>query len=119
MSDNYTYSRPYGEAAFKIALEDNVINQWSEDLKVLAMVVSDKNIKAVLADPKIPQDSCAKLLMGFLKKNADNNFLNFINLLLDNKRIFYMKEILTNKLKMLYYQQTKPLSRFLILHVYA
>ena len=93
MSDNYTYSRPYGEAAFKIALEDNVINQWSEDLKVLAMVVSDKSIKAVLADPKNPQDSCVKLLMGFLKSSTDNNFLNFINLLLDNKRIFYMKEI--------------------------
>ena len=93
MSDNYTYSRPYGEAAFKIALEDNVINQWSEDLKVLAMIVSDKTIKAVLSDPKNPQDSCVKLLMGFLKSNTDNNFLNFINLLLDNKRIFYMKEI--------------------------
>jgi len=55
MSDNYTYSRPYGEAAFKIALEDNVINQWSDDLKILAMVVSDKDVRAVLADPKISQ----------------------------------------------------------------
>lgn len=93
MSDNYTYSRPYAEAAFKIALEDNVINQWSDDMKTLGMVVSDINIKAVLADPKISQDSCVKLLMGFLKNNPDNNFLNFINLLLDNKRIFYMNEI--------------------------
>jgi len=93
MSDNYTYSRPYGEAAFKIALEDNVINQWSDDLKILAMVVSDKDVKAVLADPKISQSSCVKLLMGFLKSKPDNNFLNFMNLLLDNKRMFYMKEI--------------------------
>ena len=55
MSDNYTYSRPYGEAAFKLALEENVIDQWSSNLKTLAQVVADKDIKAVIADPKIPQ----------------------------------------------------------------
>ena len=54
MSDNYTYSRPYGEAAFKLALEENVIDQWSSNLKTLALVIVDKDIKAVIADPKIP-----------------------------------------------------------------
>ena len=44
MSDNYTYSRPYGEAAFKMALEANVINQWSDNLKTLSIVVADKDI---------------------------------------------------------------------------
>jgi len=92
MADNYTYSRPYGEAAFKIALEDNVITLWSDHLKTLSVVVANKEIKAVLADPKITLDSCAKLLLGFLD-TTNVNLRNFISLLLDNKRIFYMKEI--------------------------
>jgi F0F1-type ATP synthase delta subunit len=66
MSDNYTYSRPYGEAAFKMALEGNVIDQWSDNLKTLSKVIADKDIKAVLADPKISQSACASLLLGFL-----------------------------------------------------
>ena len=93
MSDNYTYSRPYGEAAFKLALEENVIDQWSSNLKVLAEVIADKDIKAVIADPKIPQVECFKLLCSFLDASVDKNTSNFINLLLDNKRIFYLKEI--------------------------
>ena len=57
------------------------------------MVVLDINMKVDLAYPKISQDSCVKLLMGLLKNNPDNNFLNFINLLLDIKGRFYMKEM--------------------------
>lgn len=93
MSDSYTYSRPYGEAAFKLALEENVIEQWSMNLNILSQVISDKDIKAVIADPKISQASCAKLLLGFLDNPGDKNSSNFINLLLENKRIFYLKEI--------------------------
>ena len=93
MSDNYTYSRPYGEAAFKLALEENVIDQWSSNLKTLAPVIVDKDIKAVIADPKIPQVECSKLLCSFLGISVDKNTSNFINLLLDNKRISYLKEI--------------------------
>ena len=93
MTDNYTYSRPYGEAAFKMALEANVINQWSDNLKTLSTVVADKDIKAVLADPKIEQSVSASLLLGFLQTSDNKNLLNFINLLLDNKRIFYINEI--------------------------
>jgi F-type H+-transporting ATPase subunit delta len=93
MSDNYTYSRPYGEAAFKLALEENVIDQWSSNLKTLAQVIVDKDIKAVIADPKIPQVECSKLLCSFLGTSVDKNTSNFIDLLLDNKRIIYLKEI--------------------------
>tara|TARA_A100001011_G_C14220627_1_gene804171 strand:+ start:473 stop:1009 length:537 start_codon:yes stop_codon:yes gene_type:complete len=93
MSDNYTYSRPYGEAAFKMALEGNVIDQWSDNLKTLSKVIADKDIKAVLADPKISQSACASLLLGFLNVDDNHNLSNFINLLLGNKRIFYISEI--------------------------
>ena len=93
MTDNYTYSRPYGEAAFKMALEANVINDWSDNLKTLSIVVADKDIKAILADPKIEQSVSASLLLSFLQTSSDKNLLNFINLLMDNKRIFYINEI--------------------------
>ena len=93
MTDNYTYSRPYGEAAFKTALEGDVIDHWSDNLKTLTSVVADKDIKAFLADPKIPQSASASLLLGFLNTTDNKHLSNFINLLLNNKRIFYISEI--------------------------
>ncbi len=93
MADNYSYSRPYAEAAFKMALEDEVINMWSDDLKTLAIVIADKDIKAILSDPNIQLESSAKLLMGFLADSNNLKIKNYISLLLENKRIFYMKEI--------------------------
>ena len=76
MTDNYTYSRPYGEAAFKMALEANVINDWSDNLKTLSIVVADKDIKAILADPKIEQSVSASLLLGFLHTSNNKDLLN-------------------------------------------
>jgi len=93
MSDNYTYSRPYGEAAFKIALENNAIDFWSNTLTVLSLVIEDKDIKAILADPKISNDKCISLLLGFSQDSSHGELNNFLNMLMDNKRIFYMKEI--------------------------
>ena len=93
MSDNYTYSRPYGEAAFKIALENNAIDFWSDSLSILSLLIEDKDIKAILADPKISNDKCISLLLGFIKNSSHDEMNNFLNMLVDNKRIFYMKEI--------------------------
>ena len=88
MADNYSYSRPYAEAAFKMALEDEVINMWSDDLKTLAIVIADKDIKAILSDPNIQLESSAKLLMAFLADSNNLKIKNYISLLLENKRIF-------------------------------
>ena len=48
MSDNYTYSRPYGEAAFKMALEANVIDQWSDNPNAKGI---DPYIRLALVNP--------------------------------------------------------------------
>ena len=93
MSDNYTYSRPYGEAAFKIALENNAIDFWSDSLNILSLVIEDKDIKAILADPKIGNDKCISLLLGFTGNSSRDEINNFLKMLMENKRIFYMKEI--------------------------
>ena len=93
MSDNYTYSRPYAEAAFKIALEENTIDLWSDSLRILSAVISDGEIKAILANPKIESHQCISLLSSFLSDSSDKNIVNFIKLLMENKRIFFINEI--------------------------
>jgi len=93
MSDNYTYARPYAEAAFKISLEDNSWKDWTHDLFLLTAIVGSEEIKEALANPKIANEERVKLLLSFFKKQTNTRLQNFLTLLLEKKRIVFMKEI--------------------------
>ncbi len=93
MSENYIYSRPYGEAAFKLAVEDKSIENWSIHLAELSTIVSDSQTIAILSDPKIDNAMSLKFLSSFLDDVSNKNFLSFLSLLVETKRIIYMQEI--------------------------
>ena len=93
MSENYIYSRPYGEAAFKLAVEDNNVENWSTKLDRLSTIVSDSQTIAVLSDPKINNAMALKFLSNFLDDTDNKNFLSFMSLLIETKRIIYIREI--------------------------
>jgi F-type H+-transporting ATPase subunit delta len=93
LSENYIYSRPYGEAAFKLAVEDNNVESWSTKLDGLSAIVSDSQTIAVLSDPKINNAMALKFLLNFLDDTNNKNFLSFMSLLIETKRIIYMQEI--------------------------
>ena len=93
MSENYIYSRPYGEAAFKLAVEDKSIENWSIQLAGLSTIVSDSQTIAILSDPKIDNAMSLKFLSSFLDDVSNKNFLSFLSLLVETKRIIYMQEI--------------------------
>ena len=93
MSENYIYSRPYGEAAFKLAVEDKSIENWSTLLSGLSTIVSDPQTIVILSDPKIDNAMSLKFLSSFLDDVSNKNFLSFLSLLIETKRIIYMQEI--------------------------
>ena len=93
MSENYIYSRPYGEAAFKLAVEDKSIEDWSAQLAMLTSIVSDSQTIAVLSDPKIDNETVLKFLSSFLDDASNKNFFSFLSLLVETKRIIYVQEI--------------------------
>jgi len=93
MSENYTYARPYAEAVFKISLEDNSGKEWTHDLLLLVAIIESEEIKEALANPKIANEERVKLLLSFFKKQANAHLQNFLTLLLEKKRIIFMKEI--------------------------
>ena len=93
MSENYIYSRPYGEAAFKLAVEDKSIENWSVQLTRLSTIVADSQTIDLLSDPKIDNATSLKFLSSFLGDASNKNFLSFLSLLIETKRIIYMQEI--------------------------
>ena len=92
MTETVTISRPYAEAAYKIASEANNLDGWSQNLSSLSNVIIDGNVKAIIASPKISSDKTLNFLNSFLTAK-DPLFSNFINIMLDNKKIYYIDEV--------------------------
>ena len=40
MTDVITFSRPYAEAAYKVAVNDNTIDIWFQDMNILGKAVN-------------------------------------------------------------------------------
>ena len=92
MTDSVTYSRPYAEAAYKIAMESSSIPMWKDNLLVLSEIIVDMEVKAIIASPKIDADQTLNFLVSFLP-NKDRSFSNFLSIMITNKKVYFLDEV--------------------------
>tara|TARA_B100001057_G_C22460680_1_gene798711 strand:+ start:69 stop:608 length:540 start_codon:yes stop_codon:yes gene_type:complete len=92
VTDAVTISRPYAEAAYKIASEEKKLDGWSKNLSSLSSVIVHGSVKAIIASPKISSDKTLDFLNSFLSEN-DPLFSNFISIMIENKKIYYIDEV--------------------------
>ena len=86
MTDSVTYSRPYAEAAYKIAVESNATSLWADNLMILSEVIKDAEVKAIIASPRVDDKKSLSFLNSFLDKD-DASFSNFLSIMINNKKI--------------------------------
>ena len=91
MTDSITYSRPYAEAAYKIASESKSIPIWNDNLMTLSEIIVDMEVKAIIASPKIDSDQTLNFLMSFLTKKYES-FSNFLSIMIANKKVYFLDE---------------------------
>ena len=92
MTDSITYSRPYAEAAYKIASESKSIPMWNDNLMTLSGIIVDMEVKAIIASPKIDLDQTLNFLISFLPQN-DESFSNFLSIMIANKKVYFLDEV--------------------------
>ena len=92
MTDSVTFSRPYAEAAYKIASESSSIPMWKNNLMVLSNIVVDMEVKAIIASPKIDTEQTLKFLVSFLSEQ-DESFSNFLRIMISNKKVYFLDEV--------------------------
>ena len=92
MTDSVTYSRPYAEAAYKIAVESNSTSLWADNLMILSEVIKDAEVKAIIASPRIDENKSLSFLNSFLDKD-DASFSNFLSIMINNKKIYFLDEV--------------------------
>ncbi len=93
MSELSTLARPYAEAVFKRALETKAASDWSEMLAFLSVVMQDKEVVAIIANPKVSQKQLTSLLLDISQGQLKDEGVNFLKLLIQNDRLILAPQI--------------------------
>ena len=102
MADNNTIARPYAQAIFEVAQENNALAELSESFAVAKAILGDDQIVGFLARPGLNDDQRLEFLQGlFAKAVGDGSVFaggsqhgtNFLKLLLENGRVAVLPEI--------------------------
>lgn len=95
MAANFdSIARPYAVAAFELAKEADTLALWSEALVQLANVIADEQVKALITNPAVSDDTLVQFLSEFVTvANANGaastheHLVNFIKLLAEKGRL--------------------------------
>jgi F-type H+-transporting ATPase subunit delta len=102
MADNNTVARPYAQAAFEVAQENDALAELSESFQAAKALLGDNQVVAFLARPSLNDDQRLEFLQGLFEKTVgagsvfaggSDHGTNFFKLLLENRRVAVLPEI--------------------------
>ena len=94
MAELSTLARPYAKAAFSYAGQEDALAQWLEELQLVAAVVSDPAVGALLSDPSLTTDAQAESFIGLFADELGDSRKRFLKVLADNRRLGLAPHIL-------------------------
>ncbi|KKB64476.1 ATP synthase F0F1 subunit delta [Robbsia andropogonis] len=99
MAELATIARPYAEAAFDVARAPVngqaavSTDAWLTQLQALAQVASHPDVRTLANDPKISRAQIFELITGASGVTLAAPVKNFVQMLVDNRRIALLSEI--------------------------
>jgi F-type H+-transporting ATPase subunit delta len=93
MSDIAKYARPYAQAAFATAKEQNQIDHWEKALQQLAAITAEADVIKLLKNPQLSSTQKAELCLSLLGSSLDPKLANLIRLLAENNRLSTSQDI--------------------------
>jgi len=93
MSEQVTIARPYAEAAFSLAHEQNALPRWAEMLKVASNVASDPTVRAALDNPKLDTAAKESLLLSLCGDALSAEGRSFVRVLLESDRMAVLPDV--------------------------
>ena len=94
MAELSTIARPYAEAVFASARDDQAaLASWSSVLSELAQLVSIDEVREALTDPRLNAAKRIELFTGLVKSPLSAAARNFIELLIENNRILVLPQV--------------------------
>lgn len=93
MSELSTLARPYAEAVFRMAQDENDLPGWSSRLGTLAAIVADEQMARLIADPAVSADRVAGLIVDVAGDGLGERGANFVKVLAENRRLTLLPAI--------------------------
>ena len=93
MSELSTLARPYAEAVFRLAQGENDLAGWSARLQSLALIAADTQVARLIADPAVPVERVAGLVVEVAGADLGERGGNFVKVLAENDRLVLLPEI--------------------------
>ncbi|UHL63918.1 F0F1 ATP synthase subunit delta [Paralcaligenes sp. KSB-10] len=94
MAELSTIARPYAEALFAAARDDQAdLASWSDLVNELAQVASIESVREAMTDPRLGDAQRADLFAGLIKSPLSKTARNFIELLVGNDRLLFLPQI--------------------------
>ena len=87
MAEITTIARPYAEAAFRLAREQQSFGKWSEMLRFIDLVVRDESVARCISDPNVSGQQLEQLVLGVGGEQLDGAGRNFVQVLISNDRL--------------------------------
>lgn len=93
MSDFTTAARPYANAVYDTAHENNALNSWGDALANMANVVNDSQMSELLDNPKLGKVQKGELLIQVLGDKLTQQQQNLVKLMAENGRLKLMPDV--------------------------
>ena len=93
MAELATIARPYAEAAFKLATEQNALPVWGEMLRFAAAIMRDPQMQDAVDNPKLGGAEKESLFLSVAGDKLNATGRNFIRVLVDADRIALLPQI--------------------------
>lgn len=93
MSELVTTARPYARAVFELAEDVDAAKDWSEQLGFMSAVATDRDMLALLDNPKLSCQQAADLFIQVCGDQIDDQGANLVKLMSENGRLQVIPEV--------------------------
>src|SRR5258705_11315656 len=93
MAEPTTVARPYAEAAFELARDQNALPLWSEMLRFANTIVADPRVMAALENPRLSTSDKEALLLSIAGERVTGDGRSYLRVLIEADRIAMMPQI--------------------------
>ena len=87
MAEIITIARPYAEAAFRLARDQQSFDKWSAMMRLLDTIVRDERVARCIGDPNVSGQQLENLVLGVGGELLDGAGRNFVQVLISNDRL--------------------------------
>lgn len=93
MAEKSTIARPYAQAVFELARDQQALDKWSTIMTNLSLVIQQPEMLQIIQSPDVASDRVIELIGGIIGDELDESGINLLKLLAENERLALVPEI--------------------------